>query len=112
MLYIWRIKRKKETPLIAKVLTAIIVAYALNLIDLIPDFIPVLGYLDDLIFIPLGITIALKLIPAEIMEECKKEAEKRLKSDVPKAKVAGIVIIILWILILGVIGYKVLVALS
>jgi uncharacterized membrane protein YkvA (DUF1232 family) len=104
--------KKKETPLIAKVLTAIIVAYALNLIDLIPDFIPVLGYLDDLIFIPLGITIALKLIPAEIMEECKKEAEKRLKSDVPKAKVAGIVIIILWILILGVIGYKVLVALS
>lgn len=100
--------KKKETPLISKVFTAIVVAYALSPIDLIPDFIPVLGYLDDFILIPMGVAIALKLIPAEIMEECRKEAEAKLKSDIPEAKVAGAVIVILWILILGFIGYRIL----
>ena len=100
--------KKKETPLIAKVFTAIVVAYALSPIDLIPDFIPVLGYLDDFILIPMGVAIALKLIPAEIMEECRKEAEAKLKSDIPEAKVAGVVIVMLWILILGFIGYRIL----
>lgn len=71
--------KKKETPLIAKVFTAIVVAYALSPIDLIPDFIPVLGYLDDLILIPMGVTIALKLVPAEIMEECKKRSRGKIE---------------------------------
>lgn len=100
--------KKKETPLIAKVFAVIVVAYALSPIDLIPDFIPVLGYLDDFILIPLGVTIALKLIPAKIIEECKKEAEEKLKSDIPEAKVAAIVIVIFWIIILGYIGYRIL----
>ncbi|AEV66967.1 YkvA family protein [Acetivibrio clariflavus] len=100
--------KKKETPLIAKVFTAIVVAYALSPIDLIPDFIPVLGYLDDFILIPMGVAIALKLIPAEIMEECRKEADRKLKNDIPEAKVAGVIIVMLWILILGFIGYRIL----
>ena len=100
--------KKKETPLIAKVFTVIVVAYALSPIDLIPDFIPVLGYLDDFILIPMGVAIALKLIPAEIMEECRKEAEAKLRSDIPEARVAGAIIVILWILILGFIGYRIL----
>ena len=100
--------KKKETPLIAKVFTVIVVAYALSPIDLIPDFIPVLGYLDDFILIPMGVAIALKLIPAEIMEECRKEAEAKLQSDIPEAKAAGVIIVMLWILILGFIGYMIL----
>lgn len=58
--------KKKETPLVAKIFTVIIVAYVVSPIDLIPDFIPVLGYLDDLILVPVGISFALKLIPSEI----------------------------------------------
>ncbi len=100
--------KKKETPLIAKVFTVIVVAYALSPVDLIPDFIPVLGYLDDFILIPMGVAIALKLIPAEIMEECRKEAEAKLQSDIPEAKAAGVIIVMLWILILGFIGYMIL----
>ncbi|SHF68985.1 Protein of unknown function [Caldanaerobius fijiensis DSM 17918] len=89
-------------------MAAIVVAYALSPIDLIPDFIPVLGYLDDFILIPMGVAIALKLIPAEIMEECRKEAETKLESDIPEAKAAGVIIVVLWILILGFIGYRIL----
>ncbi len=58
--------KKKETPLFAKIFALIVVAYALSPIDLIPDFIPVLGCLDDLILIPMGVVIALKLVPDEI----------------------------------------------
>ncbi len=105
---LYLVYKKKETPLIAKVFTAIVVAYALSPIDLIPDFIPVLGYLDDFILIPMGVAIALKLIPAEIMEECRKEADRKLKNNIPEAKVAGVIIVMLWILILGFIGYRIL----
>lgn len=100
--------KRKETPLLAKIFAVIIVAYALSPIDLIPDFIPVLGYLDDLILIPAGITLALKLIPAEIMEECNKEAEEGLSKNIPEAKIASTVIILMWILIIGIIVYRVL----
>jgi len=94
--------------LLAKVFTAVVVAYALSPIDLIPDFIPVLGYLDDFILIPVGVAIALKLIPSKIMEECRQEAEIKMNSDIPEAKAAGVIIVLLWILVLGLIGYKVL----
>jgi hypothetical protein len=56
----------------------------------------------------MGVAIALKLIPAEIMEECRKEAERKLKNDVPEAKAAGVIIVMLWILILGIIGHRIL----
>ena len=61
--------RDRRTPWYAKLLVAGIVAYALSPIDLIPDFVPILGYLDDLILIPIGITVAIKLIPLPIMAE-------------------------------------------
>lgn len=100
--------KKKETPLLAKIIAVIIVAYALSPIDLIPDFIPVLGYLDDLVLIPAGITLALKLIPDEIMKECKKEAEEGLNKNIPEAKIASTVIILLWVFVIGIILYRVL----
>ena len=78
--------RDRRTPWYARLLVAGIVAYALSPIDLIPDFIPVLGYLDDVLLIPLGIAIALRLIPAEVMAEareraCRDRRERRWKRD-------------------------------
>jgi uncharacterized membrane protein YkvA (DUF1232 family) len=72
--------KNPKTPLFAKIFTCCVVAYAFSPIDLIPDFIPVLGYLDDLIIVPLGITIALKLIPEFIVEESRFKAQDGLSS--------------------------------
>ena len=66
--------RDARTPWTAKVCVALVVAYALSPIDLIPDFIPVVGYLDDLILLPLGIALAIRLIPAEVMDDAQKTA--------------------------------------
>lgn len=99
--------KKKETPLIAKIFSIIIVAYALSPIDLIPDFIPILGYIDDLIIIPLGVMIAIKLIPQNILKECELEAKEKLKEDIKESKVAGVVIGIIWIIIIAIILFKI-----
>ena len=83
----------------AKAFMLVIVAYALSPIDLIPDFIPVLGYVDDLIIVPAGIFLALKMIPKEVMEECREKA--RSEPIASKAKwVATLVIISVWLLVL------------
>jgi len=66
--------KRKDTPIVAKIFAGITVAYALSPIDVVPDFIPVLGYLDDLIILPLLATLAIRLIPNEIMEICKAES--------------------------------------
>lgn len=92
--------KKKETPWFAKLVAGIAVTYALSPIDLIPDFIPVLGYLDDLLILPLLITLAIKLIPHEVMETCKVEAEGLWKNGKPKHWYYAIPVIILWILLL------------
>ncbi len=63
--------RDPRVPWVAKVLAAVVVGYAFSPIDLIPDFIPVLGYLDDLVLIPIGVALALRMIPAEVMDECR-----------------------------------------
>ena len=68
--------RDRRTPWYAKAIAGLAVAYALNPIDLIPDFIPVLGYLDDLLIVPAGMALAIKLIPKEVMAEARQKAEK------------------------------------
>lgn len=85
-------------PWSVKVLAAIIVAYALSPIDLIPDFIPVLGYLDDLVLIPLGIALIVKLIPTSVMEECREQAQAAIAAGQkkPTNRIAAIVIVSLW----------------
>ncbi|MDY6868091.1 MAG: YkvA family protein [Chloroflexota bacterium] len=88
--------RHPATPWYAKAFTALVVAYAFSPIDLIPDFIPFLGYLDDLILVPLGITLALKMIPAEAMEEAHARAEEEFKDGKPRNWLAGAAIIIIW----------------
>ena len=86
-----------RTPWYAKIFTGLVVAYAFSPIDLIPDFIPILGYLDDLILVPLGISLALKMIPQEVMAECRQRAQEEMSAGKPVNWAAAIVIILVWV---------------
>jgi uncharacterized membrane protein YkvA (DUF1232 family) len=87
--------RDPRTPWYAKALAGAVVAYALSPIDLIPDFIPVIGYLDDLILVPLGIALALKLIPETVMSECRQRA--RAGDRPPLSRVGAAFMIAVWL---------------
>ena len=89
--------RDPRTPWYAKLLVAGIVAYACSPIDLIPDFVPVLGYLDDLVLLPLGIAWALHLIPPTVLSECRVRAQEAIQDGKPVSWVAGAIIVILWL---------------
>ncbi len=89
--------RHPGTPWYAKAFAGLVVAYAFSPIDLIPDFVPVLGYVDDLILIPLGIAGAIKMIPQDVMEECRNRSEQEFASGKPINKTAGAVIILIWL---------------
>ncbi len=93
--------RRKDTPIPAKVAAIVAVAYALSPIDLIPDFIPVLGYLDDIILLPLLIWVAVKLIPPEIMQECRENAQDLWKDGRPKKIWYALPIVLIWAIILA-----------
>lgn len=106
----WRLKQLKQqvyiiylamqderTPWHAKVLAAIVVGYTLSPIDLIPDFVPVFGYLDDIILIPLGVAIVIRLIPQEIIADCTAKALAEPPGRKPKNWVAAGIIILIWI---------------
>ena len=92
--------KKKETPIIAKILAGITVAYALSPIDLIPDFIPVLGYLDDVLLLPALIALTIKLLPKDVFEKCRMEAENLWSDGKPKKWYYAIPIVIIWLLII------------
>jgi uncharacterized membrane protein YkvA (DUF1232 family) len=92
---LWLAGRDRRTPWHAKALAAAVAAYALSPIDLIPDFIPVLGYLDDLLIVPLGIMLAVRLIPPELMAEFRAEATRR--AEVPASRVGMWAIVVTWI---------------
>ncbi len=98
--------KNKQTPLSAKILIFIVLSYALSPIDLIPDFIPILGYLDDIILIPLGISLSIKLIPKKIWEQAKEQAESSDLQKLPKSKLGAIFIILIWSLIVFIIIKK------
>jgi len=87
--------RDPRTPWYAKAVVACVVAYALSPIDLIPDFIPVLGYVDDLLLLPLGIYLALKMIPQQVLTESRQRAA-RTSDRLSKNWVAAAVIVLLW----------------
>jgi len=87
-----------RTPWYAKALAALIIGYVLSPIDLIPDFIPVVGYLDDLIIIPAGIALLIKIIPGDILEECRTKARSDLLNRKSKHWVAAIIIALIWLL--------------
>ena len=89
--------RDRRVPWCARLVAIVVVAYAFSPIDLIPDPIPVLGYLDDLILIPLGIALVIKLIPAEVLQDCRGKAESTMRAGKPKNWVAGVIIILIWV---------------
>ena len=89
--------RDPRTPWYVKFLVGGIVAYAYSPIDLIPDFVPVLGYLDDLILIPLGIALVIKLVPDAVLAECRTRAQETLQNGKPVSRVAGAVIVVIWL---------------
>jgi uncharacterized membrane protein YkvA (DUF1232 family) len=91
---LWLAARDPRVPWYAKVLAGMVAAYALSPIDLIPDFVPVLGYADDLLIVPLGIFLAIKPIPPELLEEHRRTA--RAMAERPRSRTAAIVIASLW----------------
>jgi len=88
-----------RTPLHARVLAIVVVAYAFSPIDLIPDPIPVLGYLDDLILIPLGIALTVRMIPSDVLAECREEARNSGTKAGPKGTAAAVVVVAVWLLL-------------
>ncbi|HSM97446.1 MAG TPA: YkvA family protein [Gallionella sp.] len=89
--------RHPDTPWYAKLLVAAIVAYAFSPIDLIPDFIPIVGYLDDLVLIPIGIALAIKLVPPAVLAECRAQAQEAMANGKPVSRVAGAVVVMIWV---------------
>jgi uncharacterized membrane protein YkvA (DUF1232 family) len=90
--------RDPRTPWYAKVLAALVVAYAFSPIDLIPDPIPILGYLDDLLLVPLGIALALKMIPPAVLHECREQAQLAMEEGSPTSWAAAVVVIGIWLI--------------
>lgn len=89
--------RDPRTPWFAKAFSALVVAYALSPLDLIPDFIPVLGYLDDLVLVPLGIYFAVKMIPADIYQEAREQAVRVESEDHPNSGWVVALILLIWL---------------
>jgi uncharacterized membrane protein YkvA (DUF1232 family) len=104
--------RDPRTPWCAKVFALLVVAYAFSPIDLIPDFIPVLGYLDDLIIIPAGISLALRMVPKDVMAECRERARSDGGAGRRTFHAMAAVVIGLWLLVAGVVAFYVVRALT
>jgi uncharacterized membrane protein YkvA (DUF1232 family) len=95
--------RDPRVPWYARVIAIAVAGYALSPIDLIPDFIPVVGYLDDLIIVPLGIWLVVSLIPSEVMAECRARAIEA--GQRPRSRTAAIIIVAIWIFVAVVLGW-------
>ena len=91
--------RRMDVSLLAKIVIAAAVAYALSPVDLIPDFIPVVGYLDDLLIVPLLVILAVKLIGKPVMDECRAEAKNLWRDGKPKKWRYAIPIVLTWVLL-------------
>ena len=104
---LWFCARHPRTPLIAKLLAAAVAAYAFSPIDLIPDFIPVLGLLDDLLLVPLGVWLTLKLVPPEVMLECRERAARWLaaKAPLPQSRAAAVIVVAAWLAALALLAW-------
>ncbi len=96
---LWFAGKHPLTPWYAKVLGLFVVAYALSPIDLIPDFIPVLGYLDDVILLPVLIWLTVKLLPPEVLAECRIQADEWMQTEdaKPRSRFGAVLIVVLWL---------------
>jgi uncharacterized membrane protein YkvA (DUF1232 family) len=92
--------RDPRVPWVAKLVVGLVVAYALSPIDLIPDFIPILGYVDDVLLLPLGIALAIKLMPRDVWAECQERARTQIRLKLPSSRIAALMITLIWIAVL------------
>lgn len=99
---LWLAARDPRTPFAAKAVAALVAAYALSPIDLIPDFVPVLGYVDDLIIVPLGVAVAIRLIPPALLAELRETASRQAQR--PTSRLGAALIAALWIAGAGLLG--------
>jgi uncharacterized membrane protein YkvA (DUF1232 family) len=92
--------RHPRTPWYARVLAAAVVAYLVSPLDLIPDFIPVLGLVDDLILVPLGIAVVVNLIPEDVMRECRERASvESVRPTTRASRAAAVFIVVIWVVV-------------
>ena len=101
-LVVWFAARDPRTPLFPRLLALAVAAYALSPIDLIPDFIPVLGYLDDVIIVPLGVWLVLRLVPDEVIADARTKADTA--SERPVSRAMTVVIVAIWAIALAAVG--------
>ncbi|MGJ7521480.1 YkvA family protein [Variovorax sp. LT1P1] len=96
---LWFARKHPRTPWHAKALGFFVVAYALSPIDLIPDFIPVLGYVDDVLLLPVLIWLAIRLLPPEVLAECRGQAEAwmQTRGSKPSSRAGALLIVVLWL---------------
>lgn len=94
--------RDPRTPWFAKALAAVVAAYAFSPIDLVPDFVPVLGYLDDLLLVPAGAALAIRLVPVEVMADCRDRATREFEGGKPVSRAAVAAVVTMWLLVLAV----------
>lgn len=100
---LWFAGKNPHTPWYAKALGVFVVAYALSPIDLIPDFIPVLGYVDDVLLLPVLIWLTIKLLPADVLAECRSQADSWMASEgaKPTSKIGAALIVLIWAAAVG-----------
>lgn len=100
LIALWKLLRHPRTPRLPKLVALVVLAYALSPIDLIPDFIPVLGQLDDLVLIPLGVALVVRLTPAALWSELLREAEVS-RERLPRLWWGALLIVLTWALLFG-----------
>jgi uncharacterized membrane protein YkvA (DUF1232 family) len=101
---LWKLFKHRDTPRLAKCLALAVVAYAASPIDLIPDFVPVLGLLDDIVLVPLGIALVVRLTPKPLWEQCLREAEQSAQK-LPRLWVGAVFIVVVWLALLGLLAW-------
>jgi len=104
LLALWKLFRHPDTPRPAKLVALLVLAYALSPIDLIPDFIPVLGWIDDLILLPLGIALAVRMTPRQLWLERVAEAEQGAEK-LPRLMWGAIIVVAVWLLVLWLVAW-------
>jgi uncharacterized membrane protein YkvA (DUF1232 family) len=104
LLALWKLVRHRDTPRAPKLIALVVLAYALSPIDLIPDFIPVIGLLDDIILVPMGIALAVRLTPPHLWQARMAEAEASA-DKLPRLWWGVLLIVLIWLLLLGLFGW-------
>ena len=94
---LWLAARHPRTPWYAKAFAGFVVAYAVSPIDLIPDFVPVLGFLDDIVLLPAGLWVAIRLVPPDVLDECRARARDSLGDGRPSGRAAAVAVVAIWL---------------